>query len=137
VEHGLVDENRQRKPSYAVWQELNAAASITAQWTPATGSAHPAGFTATVVPKSEKDLPYHPLRGYRLAWQILDEKGKQIAGAEQSLATFDAAMPLSGALPPAAEGQTFTLLLTLLSPTGEASAQIRLEWPGQTANLQP
>ena len=32
VEHGLVDENRQRKPSYYVWKDLNAPAAIEVQW---------------------------------------------------------------------------------------------------------
>ena len=32
VEHGLVDEYRQRKPSYYVWKDLNAPAAMEAQW---------------------------------------------------------------------------------------------------------
>ena len=33
LEHGIVDPNRQRKPSYFAWQELNAPAHIEARWT--------------------------------------------------------------------------------------------------------
>ena len=32
LEHGIVDENRQRKPSYFVWKELNEPARIEARW---------------------------------------------------------------------------------------------------------
>jgi beta-glucuronidase len=127
VEHGLVDENRQRKPSYQVWKDLNASASLSAEWTDATGS-KPGGFKASVTPRSERDLPYHPLRDYRLAWQILDQKGKLIAGSEQQLATFAAPVTVSGALPTTAEGQSFTLVLTLLRPTGAVAAERRLDW---------
>jgi hypothetical protein len=137
VEHGLVDENRQRKPSYAVWKELNASASIAAQWSRAAGSGKPSGFTATVSPKTEKNLPYYALRDYRLAWKILDEKGKQIAGDAQTLATFTAAVPVSGALPATSEGQMFTLMLTLLRPTGAIAAERRIEWPEQAGGGQP
>ena len=87
VDHGVVDENRQRRPSYAVWKELNASASITAQWVGASGGKAPGGFSATVVPRSERDLPYYALRDYQLTWKILDEKGKRLAGAEQQLAS--------------------------------------------------
>jgi beta-glucuronidase len=131
VEHGVVDENRQRKPSYAIWKELNAPAIITAQWLPGAGSGPPAGFTATVVPRSEKDLPYRPLHDYQLVWQILDEKGRQIAGAERSLPTFDAALPVSGSLPAVAEGQSFTFVLSLRAPTGLVAIERRLVWPAQ------
>jgi beta-glucuronidase len=131
VEHGVVDENRQRKPSYAVWKELNASANITAQWEQGSDGTAPGGFTASLVPKSERELPYYPLRNYQLIWKILDEKGRRVAGAEQQLATLDAALAVSGSLPPASQGQSFTLLLTLLRPTGAIAAERRLEWPGQ------
>ena len=49
VEHGLVDENRQRKPSYYVWKELNAPAAIEAHWDQAP-EAVPSSFTITVKP---------------------------------------------------------------------------------------
>ena len=33
LEHGIVDENRQRKPSYFAWKELNEPAHIEVRWT--------------------------------------------------------------------------------------------------------
>jgi len=128
VEHGLVDENRQRKPSYQVWKDLNASASIVAEWVGSTGGTKPSGFKASVAPKSERELPYYPLRDYQLGWKILDQKGKRVAGAEQQLATFAEPVTLSGSLPPAAEGQSFTLVLTLLRPTGAVAAERKLDW---------
>jgi hypothetical protein len=126
VEHGLVDENRQRKPSYAVWKDLNASANIEAQWMRAASGA-PTGFTATLTPKSERDLPYYALRNYQLVWKILDEKGKRVAGAEQPLARLDEALKVSGVLPSTSTGQAFTLVITLLRPNGAVAAERRLE----------
>jgi beta-glucuronidase len=136
VEHGLVDENRQRKPSYLVWKELNASASIVAEWVVgASGGAKPSGFKASVAPKSERDLPYYPMRDYQLAWKILDSKGKRIAGAEQQLATMTATLPVTGSLPAAAEAQSLTLVLTLSRPNGSVAAECTLEW--RSANIAP
>jgi beta-glucuronidase len=136
VEHGLVDENRQRKPSYAVWQELNAAAGIVAQWVPAAGAGKPTGFTATVTPKSDRDLPYYPMTDYLLTWKILDEKGKRIAGAEQSLATFAAPLSLTGSVPAGSEGQTLTLVISVMRPTGAVAAERSLAWSGPATGTQ-
>ena len=129
VEHGVVDENRQRKPSYSVWKELNAAATIAAQWTtPAAGGA-PSGFTATVTPKTERDLPYYPMHGYRLVWKLLDEKGKLLASGEERLAEFDSVQRLTGKVPGPLEARATRLVVTLFRPTGAVAAERTLESP--------
>jgi beta-glucuronidase len=129
VEHGVVDEYRQRKPSYDVWKELNAAATIAAQWTvPAAGGA-PSGFTATVTPKSEKDLPYYPMHDYRLVWKLLDEKGKLLASGEERFAEFNSVQSLSGKVPNQSEARPARLVVTLLRPTGAVAAERTLESP--------
>jgi len=128
VEHGVVDENRQRKPSYQVWKELNAAATIEAQWKGPAGGA-PAEFTATVTPKGEGDLPYYPMRDYRLIWKVLDEKSKPLASGEQTLALLSTAQVVSGTLPANSEAGDFKLVVTLLRPTGAIAAERTLAWP--------
>ncbi|MGH8263705.1 MAG: hypothetical protein ACRET4_09510, partial [Steroidobacteraceae bacterium] len=129
VEHGVVDENRQRKPSYDVWKELNAAATIAAQWTTPAGGGVPSGFTATVTPKTERDLPYYPMHGYRLIWKLLDEKGKLLASGEQRLAEFNSVQKLTGKVPGPSESQAAKLVVTLLRPTGAVAAERTLESP--------
>ena len=84
VEHGVVDEARQRKPSYDVWKEMNAPAKIDAQWM-RSANAGVTGFTASVTPNAEQDLPYYRLHGYVLAWTLLDEKGSRCCGRRTSL----------------------------------------------------
>ena len=54
-ESGLVDEYRQRRPSYYVWKAMNAPAAVTVQWN--GGKDAPVSFTATVRPNSLASLP--------------------------------------------------------------------------------
>src|SRR6185436_8729953 len=75
LEHGIVDQWRQRKPSYYAWKELNEPARLDLAWKP---GAKPA-FTIDFRPKSVTDLPYLPLRGYRLAWQFVGRENRAFA----------------------------------------------------------
>ncbi|HZF14943.1 MAG TPA: glycoside hydrolase family 2 TIM barrel-domain containing protein [Steroidobacteraceae bacterium] len=128
VEHGVVDENRQRKPSYAVWQEINAAATIEAAWKDPAASDAPE-FTAKVTPKGEHDLPSYPMHDYRLTWQLLDDKGKLIAGGEQKLPEFNTAQVISGGRPAGSDAHAVKLVVTVWRPTGAVGAQKTLERP--------
>jgi beta-glucuronidase len=127
VEHGVVDEARQRKPSYAVWKEMNAAAKIDAQWT-RSANAGVTGFSASVAPNAERDLPYYRLHGYVLAWILLDEKGVAVSGAEHRYEDLDHAEQLTGSLPAQAAGHALRLVVKLMSPTGDVAAERMLEW---------
>jgi hypothetical protein len=136
VEHGVVDEARQRKPSYAVWQELNAPARIAVQWVSAAGSAI-TGFAATVTPNQEQDLPYYPLHGDRLIWSLLDEKGRAVAGGQRQYGDLIRAEQVTGSLPPDADGRALHLIVKLLLPTGAVAAERTLEWPAAPPNQRP
>jgi beta-glucuronidase len=127
VEHGLVDEYRQRKPSYYVWKELNAAAAIDARWE-ATTSAAPSRFTVTVIPNSVEDLPYYPLHNYRLAWQISDESGKLIKRDEQSFADLGKPQVISGQIEPPGDAKRLKLHVTLLRPQNTIAAEKSVDW---------
>jgi hypothetical protein len=128
VEHGVVDEARQRKPSYAVWRELNAPAKIASQWVGAAGSAA-TGFVATVTPNAEHDLPYYPLHDTALVWNLLDGKGRALSGGQQRYDKLIRAEQVTGSLPPGADGQPLHLMVKLLLPTGAVAAERTLEWP--------
>jgi len=128
VEHGVVDENRQRKPSYEVWKDLNVPAKIEARWNQTPGST-PTDFTATVTPNTERQLPFYPLHDYLLTWKLLDAKGKAAASGERSLAEFNAPQTISGPVPQNAEAPVARLVITLLHPTGTVAAERTLESP--------
>jgi hypothetical protein len=55
VDHGLVDKDRQRRPSFAAWEEVNRPVHVTVQWSFASGV--PSGFTAKLTPNAPSALP--------------------------------------------------------------------------------
>jgi hypothetical protein len=136
VEHGLVDEYRQRKPSYYVWKELNAPAVIEAQWDHAQ-QGPPPGFTVTLKPNGIEDLPSYPLRDYRLAWELSDQAGKLLASGEQQLADLSSARTISGDVGPQSDAKILKLRLTLLRPGGAIAAESSLDWDSNAASKQP
>jgi hypothetical protein len=133
VEHGVVDEMRRPKPSYAAWKQLTALARIEAQWTGTPVS----GFAATVTPNSERQLPSYPMHGYRLAWALKDEAGIALAGGTRRLAEFSAPEPLKARLPQAASGHSLSLEIRVLRPDGSAAAERTLAWPAESVLARP
>ena len=136
VDHGVVDEFRQRRPSYQVWQQLNAPAAIELVWK--RGSTRiPIGFAATVTPNTPAKIPSYDLRGYRLLWEVHDENSHLVAAGEQSFPSLDGPTTVSGDVPAGAGVHELKLHIRLLRPTGFIAAQNTLawhslEWGGQT-----
>ncbi|HYT20464.1 MAG TPA: glycoside hydrolase family 2 TIM barrel-domain containing protein [Candidatus Polarisedimenticolia bacterium] len=126
VEHGLVDEYRQRKPSYYVWKELNALAAIDVRWDAST-SAAPSRFRVTVTPKSVESLPYYPLHNYRIAWQISDESGNLIKRGEQAFADLEKPQVVTGEIQPV-DAKLLKLHVTLLRPENTIATEKSAEW---------
>jgi len=127
VEHGLVNEYRQRKPSYYVWKELNAPAAITARWDNSSGAA-PSHFTATVTPNSLESLPYYPLHHYRIIWQVSDEIGTLLATGEQAFGDLKAPQEISGELPAGPQSRVLKLHISLLRLESTVAAETSVDW---------
>jgi beta-glucuronidase len=125
IDHGLVDENRQRKPSYFVWKEINAPATISADW--GNGEEVPKSFTATVKPKSAASLPSYPLHGYRLTWEIYDDT-KRLVHGERGLSDLSSVESVTGPVEGSAATHKLQLHLALVRPTGEIAAEKSLNW---------
>jgi beta-glucuronidase len=120
VDHGVVDEFRQRRPSYYVWKEMNAPAALRAEWN--HGRDMPTSFTATVTPNSLDTLPSYPLRNYRLTWDIYDET-KLLTRGERSFKTLSSTQTVSVPVAGGLAGHKLQLHLALLRPTGEIAAE--------------
>jgi hypothetical protein len=128
VEHGVVDQDRQRKPSYGVWKELNAPAQLEAHWVIGANKAV-TGFLGALTPNSQKSLPYYPLHDYVLVWNLLDPQGKPVSVGNRAFAQLTRAEQFSGTIPPDAAGNSLHLMLKLLDPAGNVAAERALEWP--------
>lgn len=130
VEHGVVDEARQRKPSYDVWRELNEPARIEAHWTRSNSAV--SGFTVSITPHSQQDLPYYPLHHYVLLWNLFDAKGKRLAAGRQPYDELRNVEHIQGTVPAAAQAQPLRLNLSLISSAGAVAAERNLSWAGNT-----
>jgi beta-glucuronidase len=127
VDHGLVDEYRQRRPSYYVWKEMNSPAAIAGRWEQPTKDA-PTAFTATVQANARERLPSYPLHDYRLEWDVRDENNKIVASGAQALSDLVSAQTIEGKVQPLAQTAGLRLHLVLLSPTGSVAGENSVDW---------
>jgi beta-galactosidase/beta-glucuronidase len=124
VDHGVVDEDRQRKPSWAAWEIRNRPLSVTARWTQdKTGIT---GFTADVRAAATGALPSYPLPGYRARWRAIGGDRSVIGAGETSLPDIATSVAIAGSWP----GQTLPVALTIeiLTPAGVKAGGADLRW---------
>ena len=126
LEHGIVDPDRQRKPSYFAWRELNEPAHLQIAWK-STREGAPNGFTVELTPKAATELPYIPLRGYRLIWQLVGAENRAFDGGD---ATVDEApVAISRPVPARKPEEPLGLVVKLLRPDGTLAMERALAAP--------
>ncbi len=126
VDHGVVDENRQRRPSYKVWQELNSPAHVRVEWQ-YDAQRRPVGFRARIARRGPDELPSYPLRDYRAVWEVRDNDNTKIAGEAKSLPEIGPPQSLEATWP-ASASKSMRLTLWLYRPTGFVAAEKTLDW---------
>ena len=126
VDHGVVDKNRQRRPSYYVWQEANAPAHLHLRWT-VDEKGIPTGFEATIARRSEQELPSYSLVNYRVEWSLLDQNLKEVAKDSQALQEIGPPQALQGHWSHS-DSQTLRLDVTLYRPGGDIALRKIVHW---------
>ncbi len=126
VDHGVVDENRQRRPSYDAWKEATSPARVQAAWR-YNAEQRPVGFQATVSRRPANEIPSYELRGYRAVWETRDVDGKLVGSGDVTLPTVGAAAIVEGSWT-ASPSRALDLRLRLLRPTGFAAAEAALRF---------
>jgi beta-glucuronidase len=127
VDHGVVDEYRQRRPSYQVWRQINSPATIEITWK--HGPSHaPNGFAATITPNTREHLPSYPLRGYRLSWEVRDQDSQLVASGEQTFADLSKPATVSGDFASRTDARELNIHIVLLRPIGFTAAEGTLSW---------
>jgi beta-glucuronidase len=121
LEHGIVDPNRQRKPSYFAWAELNAPAHLDARWTRNTNG-EPAAFAFSMKPNGAAELPSYPLRDYRVSWQLVDADNKAFADGA-ALASPTGALSVERVVPARTNKGAFRLVIKLVRPDGSLAME--------------
>ena len=123
---GLVDENRQRLPSYAAWKARTSPARLGVAWTRGEGG-RPVGFRATVERRPAAELPSYELRGHRLEWEARDHDGALLASDAVELPVIGSPAAVEGSWPSTASREV-SLALRVLCPTGLVAAERRERW---------
>ena len=106
---GLVDENRQRLPSYYAWKDETSPARLTVEWTKGSPYGPPTGFRATVTRRPPTELPSYDLRGYRLEWEARDHDGALLSSGSRTLPVVGAPANVDGSWPATASREVAPL----------------------------
>ena len=127
VEMGIVDENRQRYPSFYLWKVLNSPAESKLAFRFAGDSQTPAGFRIEIARRPESAMPSYALHGYTALWEVRDGSNALIAKGEKRLDEIGAAQTIeqSFAAPKATE---LHLIFKLMRPTGFAADEKTIDW---------
>lgn len=125
VSMGIVDADRQRRPSYDAWRKLNAPATITASFN--DWYKVPTAFTMTVKSHTESQLPSYSLRDYRVVWELRDERQKLIASDEQTFSQLSSET-IQASWKPTGHESKLTLHIRLIRPTGFVAAERTFTW---------
>jgi beta-galactosidase/beta-glucuronidase len=127
VNHGVVDEYRQRRPSFFEWQKRTAPATLQAKWK-YLGWYQTGGFEVTTDRKPISELPSYPLKDYKLHWEYRDGEGKLLQQGDFALPAMEQPQTLQAEWKADPSLHRATLQLTLLNPRGESEAAQTLNY---------
>ena len=123
-----MDVNRQRRPSYYVWQELNYPVRVDSTWKCSDQFPYPPlGFSATIYERGATELPSYPIHDYRLTWEARRDDGRLIAQGEQTLASLTQPAQVTGAWT-ATDYRILTLTFKIFRPTGFVACEQKVSW---------
>jgi len=125
VDHGVVDENRQRRPSFFVWQKRTSPAVLRPRWK--YGRWYElAGLEVVASARPSSELPSYPLKGYNLHWEVRDTEGKLLHSGDFALPDAPDAAPLKAEWPVDPNLHHASLHLALTNPRGEIEDEATL-----------
>jgi len=127
VDHGVVDEYRQRRPSFFAWQKRTSPAVIAAKWKYINWY-ETGGFDMTISRKPLTELPSYPLKNYKLSWDLRDGEGKFLQVGSFDLADLDTEQKLKAEWPGDPSVHHATLHLVLTNPRGEVEQEETLRY---------
>lgn len=127
VEMGVVDENRQRYPSFDLWRKENSPAAVKLTFQYPQLRHTPAGFKARIARTPENWLPSYPLHSYKAVWVVRDQARNLIVSGEKALPEIGDEQQID--IPfDAPSATTLQLSFRLLRPTGYTAWEDTLDW---------
>jgi len=128
VEMGLVDKDRNPRPSYETWREENSPVRLQIDWKYDTEYPYgPLGFRAQVARRAVEELPSYALHGYRAVWEVRDSEGQLIAQGERELGEIGLPAQVEADFPKVSPN-SWTLRIDIYRPTGFTALERELTW---------
>jgi beta-glucuronidase len=127
VDHGVVDENRQRRPSFFAWEKRTSPAVLAAKWK--YGKWYEVGgFEVVASRKSLDQLPSYPLKDYKLHWEVRNPENKLLHQGDFPLADLEHEQTLHAEWQGDPSIHHLSLHLTLSNSRGEVVAEDSLKY---------
>jgi beta-galactosidase/beta-glucuronidase len=127
VDHGVVDEYRQRRPSFYAWEKRTAPATLQTKWK-YLGWYQTGGFEVTTGRNPLTQLPSYPLKDYKLHWEYRDGEGKLLHQGDFVVPDLEQPQTLRADWAADASVHHATLHVTLLNPRGASETEQTLNF---------
>ena len=135
VDHGVVDENRQRRPSFYAWENRTSPAELKPKWK--YGKWYEVGgFEVVAGRRPINELPSYPLKDYKLHWELRDRDNKLLRQGEFDLPNVDQQQTLHAEWQGDPNQHHLSLKLVLTNPRGEVEMERMLKYLYPTADGQ-
>jgi hypothetical protein len=82
----------------------------------------PAAFTVTVTPNGATSLPYGPLDGYRISWQLIGKENRAFAAGERAV-EVNSPITIAADVPARQNADPFRLVVKLVRPDGSIAME--------------
>ncbi|HZL44256.1 MAG TPA: glycoside hydrolase family 2 TIM barrel-domain containing protein [Verrucomicrobiae bacterium] len=127
MDMGVVDENRQRRPSYDFWKELNCPVRVHLIWNCSTSYPYPPmGFDAGISRRDISELPSHSIGGYRVTWEAHNHFG-DVLGKGEEMVNDPASAQIRGKWD-WKNARSIELTLRVYRPTGFVVYEKQMSW---------
>lgn len=126
VDHGLVDEYRQRRPSFWVWEKRNQPVIFSNEKWIFDEKGNRVGFEVGLSGRPLEEMPSYPLRNSTVKWELRDRDGNMLASGEQAVPDLRQAVLVRGAWAVSAS-PPLHLQITFLDAKGDAGAATALD----------
>jgi beta-glucuronidase len=97
VDHGLVDEYRQRRPSFAVWEKRNQPVVFANEKWVYDAKGNRTGFEAGLSGRPLDEMPSYPLCDSVVGWELRDRDGNLLASGQQPVPDLQQPVLVRGA----------------------------------------
>jgi beta-glucuronidase len=127
VDHGVVDENRQRRPSFFAWEKRTSPAVRKVKWK--YGNWYEVGgFEVVAARQPLSQLPSYPLKDYKLHWELRDPDNKLLREGTFELANMDHEQTLNAEWKGDPSLHHLSLHLILTNPRSEVETEESLKY---------